>query len=85
MTAKAPPQMPLWDSKRATCARFGIGLTSLDAIVDAGKVEARQMNPGRTSKVLIKQTGLRGMEGYIEALPVPNPPRLRRAKGGGQP
>ncbi len=47
--------MPLWDSKRGTCGRFGFGLTLLDDLIAARKVEARKLKGSRNAKVLVNQ------------------------------
>jgi hypothetical protein len=47
--------MPLWAPKRDTCARFGFGLTFLDDLIAARKVEARKLKGGRNAKVLVNQ------------------------------
>jgi len=73
----AKESMPLWDDKRGTKKRFSIGLTTLDQLIDAGKITAKQLNPGRTSKTMIFQPSV---QAHFESLPAPNPPRLRKAK-----
>jgi hypothetical protein len=63
----ATKEMPLWDGKRNTCARFGFGMTFLDELIEARKVEARQLTPGRrTSKVIVNQASVAA---HLESLP----------------
>lgn len=78
---KTKEVVPIWDSKKNTCARFGFGMTILDELIDAGKVEARQLSPGsRTSKVLVNQPSVGA---YLEALPAPKiaPPIPEEKRG----
>jgi hypothetical protein len=72
--------IPLWDGKRGTCHRFGIGETFLTDLIKDDKVVWRQLTPGaRTSKVIINQPSV---EQHLQSLPVvpiadPFPPQPR--------
>jgi hypothetical protein len=58
----SPEIVPIWDSRRNTRTRWGVGFTTLDDLVATGKVQAKKLG----KKTLINQPS---MAEHLESLP----------------
>jgi hypothetical protein len=57
--------IPVWDSIKNSCLRWGPGRTTLIDIIGQGLVDTRKLG----TKVLVRQQGPRSIGAYVESLP----------------